>query len=108
MHCVIRCLPEQHAENKQVSVLVHTALGPAEGFVAKDRAAHRPGQQHLAFKKGFHAVDEQQKPVKDGSSTSRQGSSSNIKLSHHNPCHTCLTSKPHLPCTVCKATVSIQ
>jgi hypothetical protein len=68
-----RCLPEQHAESKQVSVLVHTSLAPAEGFTAKDPAAHLPAQRHVAFKKGFHAVNENHRPVKEGSTVPRQG-----------------------------------
>ncbi|BDA50774.1 probable glycosyltransferase family 92 protein RCOM_0530710 [Coccomyxa sp. Obi] len=56
----IKCLPEQHEENRKIKTLVNTALDPA---------LHVHSVNHVNFKDGFFAVDEAKRRVKTGEAT---------------------------------------
>lgn len=57
--CLIRCLPEQHEENRKIKTIVQTGLDPA---------VHVHSANHVNFKDGFFAVDEAKQQVKAGES----------------------------------------
>ncbi|KAK9917837.1 hypothetical protein WJX75_008753 [Coccomyxa subellipsoidea] len=67
----IKCLPEQHEENRRIKTIVNTAL---------DAALHMHSVNHVNFKDGFSAVDESKRPLKTGNSTTARVSMEKVAV----------------------------